>query len=63
MSIDSSNAFELKVRQLAIQANIFPCDARKVLLAQLGLTIDELPLVDKDVRCVTGSGMIIGQPG
>jgi hypothetical protein len=58
-----SNVFDLKVQQLAKQVGISPCDARKMLLAQLGLTIDQLPLVDKDVRCVTGSGMIIGQPG
>lgn len=56
-------AFDDQVKLLVEKTNIFPCDVRKILLAQMGLSLQQLPQIDPTVRCVTSDGIVIGQPG
>jgi len=56
-------AIDDQVKSIVERTGMTPCDVRKMLLAQMGLTLQQLPQIDPTVRCVTSSGMVIGQPG
>lgn len=56
-------SFDTQVRILVEKTQLFPCDVRKVLLAQRGVTLHNLPYIDPTVLCVTANGIVIGQPG
>lgn len=51
------------IKQIQNETGLFPCDIRKILAAQMGISLQTLNNQDAQIRTITSNGMLIGQPG
>ncbi len=51
------------IKQIQNEIGMFPGDIRKLLAAQINISLRTLNKQDTQIRTITSNGMLIGQPG